>query len=207
MGRTHMPLAGMHRVRQFIPKSIAPLFFAWLCPVGANAADVMSPANGSATTGLSTAPSGRALVYFVNDLHPGEAHVYVDDRAIAILSWNTYTAVLVRPGVHLVWGSSEARWHELKDGWTYLLRLVKLGALSTAWVVDNPGSVGALVADKQLRYVITDAGVRNRMQAQAEGGYENAARAAGEMLALPRRPRSYALDLPRKGRPAQRAGR
>ncbi len=206
MARRQIPLSGTYRVRHFIPKTIALFFFVWLCPAGLHAAGAIPHVNNS-TTSLFAAPPGRALVYFVNDLHPGEAHVYLDDRAIAILSWNTYTAVVVRPGVHLIWGTTEARWHELKEGWTYLLRLVKVGALSTAWAVDNPGSVGALVVDKQLSYVAADVATRARLQAQAKAGYRNAVKAAGEVFALPRHPRSYALDLPRRQAPAQRAGR
>lgn len=206
MARPQPPLAGTHRVWQFIPKTIALFFFAFLCPAGAHAAGAIPHVNNS-TTSLFAAPAGRALVYFVNDLHPGEAHVYLDDRAIAILSWNTYTAVVVPPGVRLVWGTTEARWHEFKEGWIYLLRLVRVGALSTAWAVDNPGSVGALVVDKQLTYVSADGATHARMQAQAEAGYKNAVKAAGDVLALPRHPRSYALDLPRRQPPAQRAGR
>ncbi len=205
MARPQTPLAGTHRVRQFISKTIALFFFAWLFPACVDAAGATTHVTGSAT-GLFVPPPGRALVYFVNDLHPGEARVYVDHRAIAILPWNTYTAVVLRPGVHLLWGTSEARWHEFRGGWIYLLRLVKVGPLSTAWVVDNPGSVGALVADKQLSYVVSAAAILARMQTQAEAGYKSALKAAGDTLALPRRPRSYALDLPRGAQPALRAG-
>ncbi len=138
---------------------------------------------------------GQALVYFVNDLYPSEAQVYLDSTAIGILPRKSYTAAMVNPGFRLIWGSSEARWYEFKAGWAYLLRLVKAGSLSSAWVTDNPGILGALVADKDLAYVTTHADMLARLRAKAADSYEQAVKKAGTKLALPYRRRFHALDL------------
>ena len=138
---------------------------------------------------------GQALVYFVNDLYPGEAQVYLDSTAVGILPRKSYTAAIINPGFHLVWGSSEARWYEFKAGWAYLLRLVKAGTLSSAWVTDNPGILGALVVDKNLVYVTTNAEMLARLRARATDSYGQAVKKAGTKLALPYRRRLHTLDL------------
>ena len=137
----------------------------------------------------------QALVYFVNDLYPGQAEVLLGNTAIGILPRKSYTAAIVNPGFRLVWGTSEARWYEFKAGWAYLLRLVKAGALSRAWVTDNPGILGALVADKELAYVTTRANTLARLRTKAQASYEKAAKRAGTELALPYHKRFHVLDM------------
>jgi hypothetical protein len=143
---------------------------------------------------FETRPS-QALIYFVNDLSGGKAQIYLDDTAIGILPWKSYTAAIVNPGFRLIWGSSEARWYEFKAGWAYLLRLVKVGALSSAWVADNPGMLGALVVDKKLAYVTASADSLSRLRARAAHDYHSAVKRAGTKLALPYRKRYHTLDL------------
>lgn len=151
--------------------------------------------------------STRALVYFVNDLFDGTAHVYLDSTAIGFLPRQTYTAASVAPGFRLIWGTSEARWVEFKPGWTYLLRLVKVGTLSHAWVTDNPGSIRVLVLDKQLTYVATRESERARLQAKVDSRYQDAIKRAGTELALPFSKRFHTLDLGGKSPATVRAER
>jgi hypothetical protein len=153
---------------------------------------------------FETRPS-QALIYFVNDLSGGKAQIYLDNTAIGILPWKSYTAAIVNPGFRLVWGSSEARWYEFKAGWAYLLRLVKVGTLSSAWVTDNPGMIGALVADKKLAYVTASADSLSRLRAQAAHDYHSAVKRAGTKLALPYRKRYHTLDLNGRSPAAQQA--
>ncbi|MFQ5935001.1 MAG: hypothetical protein ACE5LB_01140 [Acidiferrobacterales bacterium] len=188
-------IPGRCRIRRVIPSFLATLFLT----LGAahSAADEPSFKRNDPVF-FDTRPA-QALVYFVNDLYAGEAHVYIDNTAIGILPWKSYTAVVADPGFRVVWGTSEARWYEFKPGWAYLLRLVKVGALSRAWVTDNPGIIGALVADKKLTYVTTQTDALARLQERAQHKYRDALKAAGAELALPYRRRLHALDL--KGQP------
>lgn len=149
----------------------------------------------------------QALVYFVNDLYPGQAEVYLGNTAIGIVPRKSYTAAIVNPGFRLVWGSSEARWYEFKAGWAYLLRLVKAGTLSSAWVTDNPGILGGLVADKALAYVTTRASTMARLRVKAQESYEKAAKRAGTELALPYYKRFHVLDLGDESPATQQAQR
>jgi hypothetical protein len=153
---------------------------------------------------FDTRPS-QALIYFVNDLSGGKAQIYLDDTAIGILPWNSYTAAIVNPGFRLIWGSSEARWYEFKAGWAYLLRLVKVGGLASAWVTDNPGIIGALVVDKKLAYVTTSADSLSRLRARAVHAYPSAVKRAGTELALPYRKRYHTVDLNGRNPAAQQA--
>lgn len=147
----------------------------------------------------------QALIYFVNDLSGGKAQIYLDDTAIGILPWKSYTAAIVKPGFHLVWGTSEARWYEFRAGWAYLLRLVKVGTLSSAWVTDNPGIIGALVVDKKLGYVMTSADSLSRLRARAAHDYRSAVKRAGTELALPYRKRYHTLELDGRSPASQHA--
>lgn len=153
---------------------------------------------------FETRPS-QALIYFVNDLSGSKAQIYLDNTAIGILPWKSYTAAIVKPGFHLVWGSSEARWYEFRAGWAYLLRLVKVGTLSSAWVTDNPGIIGALVVDKKLGYVTTSADSLSRLRARAAHDYQGAVKRAGTELALPYRKRYHTLDLEGRSPTSQHA--
>ena len=155
---------------------------------------------------FETRPS-QALIYFVNDLSGGKAQIYLDETAIGILPWKSYTAAIVNPGFHLIWGSSEARWYEFKSGWAYLLRLVKVGTLSSAWVTDNPGIIGALVVDKKLAYITASADSLSRLRARAAHDYHNAVKRAGTELALPYRKRYHTLDLDGRNPATQQAQR
>jgi hypothetical protein len=153
---------------------------------------------------FETRPS-QALIYFVNDLSGSKAQIYLDDTAIGILPWKSYTAAIVKPGFHLVWGTSEARWYEFRAGWAYLLRLVRVGTLSSAWVTDNPGIIGALVVDKKLGYVTTSADSLLRLRARAAHDYHSAAKRAGTELALPYRKRYHTLELDGRSPVSQQA--
>lgn len=153
---------------------------------------------------FETRPS-QALIYFVNDLSASKAQIYLDDTAIGILPWKSYTAAIVKPGFHLVWGTSEARWYEFRAGWAYLLRLVRVGTLSSAWVTDNPGIIGALVVDKKLGYVTTSGDSLSRLHARAAHDYQSAVKRAGTELALPYRKRYHTLDLEGRSPTAQHA--
>jgi hypothetical protein len=137
----------------------------------------------------------RALVYLVNDLSDGTARVYIDSAPIGFLPRRSYTAAMVEPGFRLVWGTAEPTWYEFKAGWAYLLRRVRLSPLAHAWVADNPGIIGALVADKRLSYVTTDRETLTRQQIRAQKAYRNALKRAGSELALPYRKRFHTEDL------------
>jgi hypothetical protein len=177
-----------------------------LCAVGAHAEPSEDDVKRDAPVFFEIRP-GQALVYFVNDLNPSQAQVYLDSTAIGIVPRKSYTAAIINPGFRLVWGTSEARWYEFKAGWAYLLRLVKRGALSSAWVTDNPGMLGALVADKKLAYVTTHADILARLRAKAADSYEQAVKRAGTKLALPYRRRFHALDLGDKSPATRQAER
>lgn len=201
-----MPSQGRGGGGPIIHSAVTVFFLTLLCTLSGGSAGETPGAHGSPPA-LLAAPPERALVYFVNDLYPGETHIYFDDKAVGILPWNSYTTAFVVPGVRLVWGTSEARRYEFKAGWAYLLRLVKVGPFATAWAVDNPGIVGALVADKKLAYVTTDTDALTRMSATAEARYGSAAKAAGPALALPFQRRFHTLELPEKRGRAARAAR
>ncbi|MFQ6021994.1 MAG: hypothetical protein ACE5NW_04680 [Acidiferrobacterales bacterium] len=149
----------------------------------------------------------RALVYFANDLLRGTAYVYLDSTPVGFVPRKCYTAAMVNPGFRLVWGTGEAKWYEFRAGWVYLLRLVRVGTLSSAWVTDNPGMIRALVVDKQLSYVITHNDRLTRMRAKAEARYKNALKRAGSELALPYYKRLHTLDLKGKSPASMQAER
>jgi hypothetical protein len=159
----------------------------------------------SATPAFFETRPNQALIYFVNDLSGSKAQIYLDNTAIGILPWKSYTAAIVKPGFHLVWGTSEARWYEFRAGWAYLLRLVKVGTLSSAWVTDNPGIIGALVVDKKLGYVTTGADSLSRLRARAVHDYQSAVKRAGTELALPYRKRYHTLELDGRSPASQQA--
>ncbi|MFQ5994967.1 MAG: hypothetical protein ACE5K1_07710 [Acidiferrobacterales bacterium] len=152
------------------------------------------------------AASNRALVYFVNDLTDETVRVHVDGVAIGYLPTGAYTAASVRPGPRLVWGTSTARWHRFKPGWTYVLRLVSVGAIARAWASENPGMIGALVADKGLVYVTTDRRTLERLQTHAAKAYRDALTEAGDQFALPHQRRFHRLDPGGKPSVMTRAG-
>lgn len=185
---------------------LATASLALLCAPGAFAEPSEDAVTRDAPVFFEVRP-GQALVYFVNDLYPGEAQVYLDSTAVGILPRKSYTAAIINPGFRLVWGSSEARWYEFKAGWAYLLRLVKAGTLSSAWVTDNPGILGALIADKNLAYVTTNADMLARLRTRAADSYAQAVKKAGTKLALPYRRRLHALDLGDKSPATRQAER
>lgn len=203
MGRPQVYLAR----RQYCTRA---LLAAWITCLGSSATgSAQALANEDYITSdtpafFDTRPS-QALIYFVNDLSGGKAEIYMDDTAIGILPWKSYTAAMVNPGFHLVWGTSEGRWYEFKGGWAYLLRLVKIGALSSAWVTDNPGIIGALVVDKKLAYVTTSADSLSRLRARAAHAYQSAVKRAGTELALPYRKRYHTLDFNGRAPASQQA--
>ena len=87
------------------------------------------------------------------------------------------------------------------------MRLVKAGTISSAWVTDNPGILGALVVDKNLAYVTTHAALLARLRIKAADSYEQAVKRAGTKLALPYRRRFHALDLGEKSPATKQAER
>jgi hypothetical protein len=194
------------RFNRTILAVLATVSIGLLCATGARAAASEDDVTRGAPVFFEIRP-GQALVYFVNDLYPSEAQVYLDSTAIGILPRKSYTAAIINPGFRLIWGSSEARWYEFKPGWAYLLRLVKAGAMSSAWVTDNPGILGALVVDKNLGYVTTHADILARLHIKAAGSYEQAVKRAGTKLALPYRRRFHALDLGEKSPATRQAER
>ena len=194
------------RFNRTILAVLATASIGLLCATGARAAASEDDVTRGAPVFFEIRP-GQALVYFVNDLYPSEAQVYLDSTAIGILPRKSYTAAIINPGFRLIWGSSEARWYEFKPGWAYLLRLVKAGAMSSAWVTDNPGILGALVVDKNLAYVTTHADILARLRIKAADSYEQAVKRAGTKLALPYRRRFHALDLGEKSPATKQAER
>jgi hypothetical protein len=137
----------------------------------------------------------KALVYFVNDFSRGDAHVYVDRAPLGYVPRAAYTAVLLEPGVRLIWGTADAKWYDFQPGSVHLLRLVKVSGRSRVWVADNPGVIRGLVLRKKLAHVTTSKQGLAQLQAKAGNKYRSALKRAEDELALPYQKGFYALDL------------
>ncbi len=194
--------------KRYCTRALLAVWMTCLVGAGAMSSTQAEPSDDYVTSDtpafFETRPS-QALIYFVNDLSGAKAQIYLDETAIGIVPWKSYTAAIVNPGFRLIWGSSEARWYEFKAGWAYLLRLVKVGTLSSAWVTDNPGIIGALVVDKKLAYVTPSADSLSRLRTRAAHDYQSAVKRAGTELALPYRKRYHTLELNGRGPASQQA--
>ena len=137
----------------------------------------------------------KALVYFVNDFSRGDAHVYVDKAPLGYVPRAAYTAVLLEPGVRLIWGTADAKWYDLHPGSVHLLRLVKISGRSQVWVADNPADIKDLLLRKKLAYVTTSKQGRAQLQAKTGDKYKSALKRAEGAFALPYQKGFYALDL------------
>ncbi len=87
--------------------SFAPLVVVLFAVAGVAFAD--NTAIKSGPPKLFKTDPNKALVYFVNDFSRGDAHVYVDRGPLGYVPRAAYTAVLLEPGVRLIWGTADAR--------------------------------------------------------------------------------------------------
>lgn len=174
--------------------SFAPLVIAVLFSV-AGVAFADNAAIKSGPPKLFKTNPDKALVYFVNDFSRGDAHVYVDRAALGYVPRAAYTAVLLQPGVRLLWGTADAKWYDFRPGSVHLLRLVKVSGRSRVWVADNPKDIRELVLRKKLAHVTTSKQGRAQLRAKAGDKYKSALKRAEGELALPYQKGFHALDL------------
>jgi hypothetical protein len=174
--------------------SFAPLVIAALFSV-AGVAFADNAAIKSGPPKLFKANPHKALVYFVNDFTRGDAHVYVDRAPLGYVPRAAYTAALLKPGVRLIWGTTDAKWYDFRPGSVHLLRLVKVSGRSRVWVADNPSDIRELVLRKKLMHVTTSKQGLAQLQAKVGNNYKTALKRAEDKLALPYQKGFHALDL------------